>query len=77
MNNLEEKDKRKITIDETIDQYYSGEMSSVASSTGYTGLTPTPPITEEEAMAYAMLYVYPHESKAELDAENKSDKKKA
>ena len=73
---MEEKKKRKIE-DETLEQYYNNDMGSVVSATTYTGLTPTPPLSNEEAMSYAMLYVYPHEKKSEQDEKKKSDKKKS
>ena len=73
---MEEKKKNKI-VDGTLDQYYNNDMGSVASATTYTGLTPTPPHSDDEALSYAMLYIYPHENKEKRDGKRKTDKKKA
>lgn len=56
---MEKNDKRKREKWETLDQYY--DMNTVASANSYTGLTPTPPHSEEEAMSYSMLYCYPNQ----------------
>ncbi|NLL45329.1 MAG: hypothetical protein GX250_00795 [Clostridiales bacterium] len=63
---MEKNDKRKREKWETLDQYY--DMNTVASANSYTGLTPTPPHSEEEAMSYSMLYCYPNQDfKSVLD----------
>lgn len=43
--------------DEVMNQYY--DLSSVASATGFTGLTQTPPLSEDEAEAYSEIWSFP------------------
>ena len=43
--------------DRIFDQFY--DMTSVQSTTEMTGLTPTPPITEEDAISYSGLHGMP------------------
>jgi len=69
---MEKPQNPKWEEDETLDQFY--DMSSVASATSYTGLTPTPPHSEDEAMSYSMLYAYPHQDNKSSE-DNKKHKK--
>lgn len=74
---MEKPEKKKWEEDETLDQYY--DMNTVASANSYTGLTPTPPHSEEEAMSYSMIYCYPNQdSKSERNnnKEKKTDNNK-
>ncbi|NCB74331.1 MAG: hypothetical protein EOM51_06290 [Clostridia bacterium] len=41
----------------SVEQYY--DTSSVESSTGMTGLTPTPPLSDEEEESYSDIYGMP------------------
>jgi len=68
--------KKKPKAVDTLEQFYNADLGSVASSTTYTGLTPTPPHSEFEANSYAMLYTYPHDDEDDEDGKNPDKKKK-
>ena len=53
----------------SVEQYY--DTNSVESSTGMTGLTPTPPMSEEEEESYSDIYGMPTPNTL-----HKSEKKK-
>lgn len=66
----EKRKKSNQEEDEIFDQYY--DLSSVASATSYTGLTQTPPLSEEEAESYSEIWSYPKpESTPQLENKKK------